>query len=356
MEELAKPMVKIGKGLGDVSEGTLRFYRQIGVEEVGMPSQLGKRGGEMPAARPLVPATQRGPRGAQGKPWDEEELVRVRDWIEPFGLRPSVMNLGLSGNILMGRSGRDEDLETVKACIEAAGRGGIRALTYSFTALRPSEGYSARCGEGRGGSDLRDFDYDRVRDLPPLDGVGRHGLEEMWDRITHFLEAVVPVAEAAGVRLAAHPNDPPVPEFRGVAQPLGDLDGLKRLVEVVESPANSIFFDTGVTTELGEDAVEAIHYFGARDRIGTVHFRNVRVEVPRYKYVETFIDEGDCDMFACMQALAEVGYDGMLDPDHTPGVTGDTTDTRIGWAFAIGQMVAMRNAVEGSDPGTRGST
>jgi mannonate dehydratase len=103
-----------------------------------------------------------------------------------------------------------------------------------------------------------------------------------------------------------------------------------------------------VTTELGEDVVEAIRYFGERDRIGTVHFRNVRVEVPRYKYVETFQDEGDCDMFACMKAFHEVGYKGMLDPDHTPGITGETPDTRIGWAFAIGQMIAMRNAVEGT--------
>ncbi len=83
-----------------------------------------------------------------------------------------------------------------------------------------------------------------------------------------------------------------------------------------------------------------------RDRIGTVHFRNVRVEAPQYKYVETFIDEGECDMLACMRAFKEVGYTGMLDPDHTPGVSGDTADTRVGWAFAIGQMIAMRHAVE----------
>ena len=347
MKENATPGIKIGKGLGDVSEETLRFYRQIGLEEVGMPARFNRRTGTEPTVRPLVPATQRGPRGPQGKPWDEAELVRIKDWIESFGLRPAVMGLGLSGNIVMGRPGRDEDLETINACIEAAGRVGIRALTYNFTVLRPSEGYGACCGEGRGGSDLRDFDYDRIRDLPPLDDVGRHSAEEIWDRIAYFLKAVVPVAESAGVRLAVHPNDPPVPEYRGVAQPLGDLDGLKRLIEVVDSPANSLFFDTGVTTELGEDAAEAIRYFGGRDRIGTVHFRNVRVEVPRYKYVETFIDGGDCDMFACMQAFKEVGYCGMLDPDHTPGITDDTRDTRIGWAFAIGQMIAMRNAVEG---------
>lgn len=338
--------IKIGKGLGDVSEATLRFYKQMGVEEVGMPTRYHTRTGATPTTRPLVPATQRGPVGSVGNLWDGAELARIRTRIESFGLVPSMAGLGLSGNIVMGLPGRDEDLSVLRSRIESAGRAGIRVLTYSFTALRASEGYGARDGAGRGGATLRDFDYDRIRDLPPLETVGRHGLDDMWERLTYFLEALIPVAEAAGVRLAAHPNDPPVPIYRGVAQPLSDLDGLKHLIEIADSPANSVFFDTGVTTELGEDAAEAIRYFGKRDRIGTVHFRNVRVEKPRYKYVETFIDDGDCDMLACMRAFREVGYTGLLDPDHTPGVTDDTPDTRVGWAFAIGQMIAMRNAVE----------
>jgi mannonate dehydratase len=168
----------------------------------------------------------------------------------------------------------------------------------------------------------------------------------MWARIEDFLQAVVPVAEAVDVRLAVHPNDPPIPSYRGVAQPLGDLAGLKRLVDLVDSPANCIFFDTGVTTEMGEDAVAAIYYFGQRDRIGAVHFRNVRVETPRYQYLETFQDEGDCDMAACMAAFHAVGYRGLIEPDHTPGIDGDSADTRIGWAFAVGQMVALRAACE----------
>ena len=144
------------------------------------------------------------------------------------------------------------------------------------------------------------------------------------------------------------PNDPPVPYYRGVAQPLGDMEGMKRLIEVVDSPSNCVYFDTGVTTEKGADAPDMIRYFGYRKRIAAVHFRNVRVEVPHYKYVEVFHDEGDCDLFQCMQAFHEVGYDGLIDPDHTPGVDGDTPDSRIGWAFAIGQIVALRNAVEKS--------
>lgn len=340
------PRIKIGKGLGDVAETTLRFFKQIGVEEVHMPTRWNEKAGARPTTRPLVPPTQTGPSGKQGSVWNEAELLRIKERIEAFDLKATVAGLGLSGNIVMGQEGRDDDLEIAKANIEIAGRLGIQVLTYNFTALRASEGYGPRYGQGRGGADLRDFDYDRIKDLPPLDTVGTHDMEAMWDRVAYFLEAVIPTAEAAGVKLAVHPNDPPVPVYRGVAQPMGDVEGMKRLIEVVDSPSNCVFFDTGVMTEKGADAVEMIRYFGSRNRIGTVHFRNVCVEVPRFKYVEVFHDEGECDMFACMQAFQEVGFDGVIDPDHTPGIDGDTEDTRVGWAFAIGQMLAMRNAVE----------
>jgi mannonate dehydratase len=119
---------------------------------------------------------------------------------------------------------------------------------------------------------------------------------------------------------------------------------MKDAVAAVDSPANTIFLDTGVLTELGESAPGAIRDFGARDRIGTVHFRNVRVDVPYERYTEVFLDEGECDVAACMRAFHEVGYRGGIDPDHTPGFDGDTVDTHVGWAFAIGQIIALRNA------------
>jgi mannonate dehydratase len=171
----------------------------------------------------------------------------------------------------------------------------------------------------------------------------------MWDRLVYFLEALVPTAEAAGVKLAAHPNDPPVPVYRGVAQPFSELADWQRLIEVVDSPANTLFFDSGVTTEIGEDAVAVARYFGERGRIGMVHFRNVRVLEPRYHYLETFHDDGDCDMAGVLHALQACGYDGPLDPDHTPGIDGDTSDTRIGWAFAIGQIIGWSKTRQAND-------
>lgn len=334
--------LQIGKEIGDVAEETLRFFTQIGVEAVGMPTRFNTTAGANPTTRPLIPPAQTAPHPSPTAAWDEEELRAVKGRIESFGLAVATANLPLSGAIVMGRPAWRADLEIVKANIAAAGRLAIPVLTYNFTALRASAGYGARYGGGRGGADWRDFDYARIAELPPLEDVGEHSLEAMWERIGEFLHAVTPVAENAGVRLAVHPNDPPVPFFRGVAQPLGDLDGLKRLIDLVDSPSNCLFFDTGVTTEMGEDAVAAIGYFGQRNRIGAVHFRNVRVETPRYKYVESFHDNGDCDMAGCMRALRDVGYRGAIYPDHTPHIGGDTPLTRAGWAFAIGQIIGLR--------------
>ena len=146
MKNDVTPGIKIGKELGDISDETLRFYSQIGVEEVGMPTRTILQTGAVPTTRPLVPAAQTELSGSQGEVWDESELMRIRERIVSFGLTPSMAFLRLSGNILSGRQGRDEDLERVKACIETAGRVGLRVLAYGFSAVRASEGYGGRYG------------------------------------------------------------------------------------------------------------------------------------------------------------------------------------------------------------------
>ena len=169
---------------------------------------------------------------------------------------------------------------------------------------------------GRAGAGHTGFDYERVRNLPPIPEQGTHTLEQMWSHLTYFLKAVVPVAQESGVRLAIHPNDPPAPMIRGVALPLGTVAGWKRLIEVVPSPSNGIVFDCGVTREMGEDPVEVCRYFASRDRINHVHFRNVIVRKPRENYTEVFIDEGQVNMFAVMKELVRNKYPRSLYPEH----------------------------------------
>jgi mannonate dehydratase len=202
---------------------------------------------------------------------------------------------------------------------------------------------------------LTAFDYNRVKDLPPLPEEGAHTLEEMWQNITYFLKAVVPVAEQSGVRLALHPNDPPAPLSRGSQQIMGDLGGWKHLIEIVPSKSNGITFDCGVTRELGEDPVEVCRYFGSRDRINHVHFRNVRVQTPREKYTEVFLDEGQVDMFAVMKELISQHYSGLIYPEHPRGLDVDREmagnrpfypggGSYTGYAYNVGFTRAMLQA------------
>ena len=334
--------LKIAKGLRDVSDETLNFFLQMGVEYVTIPSRFNIRR----TKRGLVPGTGRGPQNYDPiQPLDADELIKIKNHLAGRGLKAEMVRLPRSWRVLHGKPAAD-DIKAIQESIRAAGKAGIPVMEYNFTPLRGSEGYSRTTG--RGGSGLRDFDHDRVKDLPPLPNVGEHTREQMWERLEKFLKAVIPVAEDAGVRLAQHPNDPPIPVFRGAAQPVRSLEDLKQLIDLVDSPANGITLDTGVTTEMGEDAVEAIRYFGSRDRINHVHFRNVRVEAPYYKYLEVFHDEGECDMLACMKAFSEVGYSRLIIPDHTPEFSGDTMASQMGWAFALGYLQALRQGAGSS--------
>jgi mannonate dehydratase len=247
-------------------------------------------------------------------PWQEDELRALIERYKAQGL--TVYNLMISGfpNVIYGRPGRDEEIEKVIQSIRAAGKVGLPVIEYNFYAHRAMEGYYEEIG--RAGAGYTAFDYDRMRNLPPLPEVGAYSAEELWKNLTYFLKAIVPEAEKAGVRLALHPNDPPVPVSRGSAQIMATLAGWKRLIEIVPSPANGITYDCGVTRELGEDPVEVCRYFLSRKRINHVHFRNVRVVKPYEKYAEVFPDEGQVDMFAVMKELVRGGYTGTIYPEH----------------------------------------
>jgi mannonate dehydratase len=337
--------VKICLPAPDLSARRLRFYQALGVEAVTVPHRLQTEYVSR-SPKPLVPAAARGVSRSPKPVIDADELRRVVDRVRDAGLAPASTSLGLWAGILLGDAAGDGDTvqgdtAQIVGNLEAIAAAGIPVATTNFMALRASEGYGSRLG-GRGGAHVRDFDAGRIEDLPSYADVGRHSDEQMWERLTWFLETAVPAAAAVGVRLAMHPNDPPVPEYRGVAQPLLDFAAMQRLVETVDDPANSIYYDSGVATEWGEDAVEVARWFGARHRIATAHIRNVRVDELGRRYTETFLDDGDADIAAVMRVLAEVGYDGTIDPDHTPALTMDGDELWIGWAYAVGTLRGLR--------------
>jgi mannonate dehydratase len=247
-------------------------------------------------------------------PWQEPDLRARIESLKAGGL--TLYNLMIAGfsKAIYGRPGRDEEIDKVRQSIRAAGKAGLPVVEYNWYAHRAMEGYYEETG--RAGAGLTAFEYDRMKDLPPLPQEGAHTLDEMWANITYFLKAVAPVAEEAGVRLALHPNDPPAPLSRGSQQIMATVDGWKRLIDIVPSPSNGITFDCGVTREMGEDPVEVCRYFGSRKRINHMHYRNVRVRKPYEKYTEVFIDEGQVDMFGVMKELIRQKYTGTIYPEH----------------------------------------
>jgi mannonate dehydratase len=278
-----------GLAAGGATEAGARRVKQLGVDHViaGQPSRI---------------------------PWQEDQLKELIDRLKGHGL--TVGNIMITGfpNTIYGRPGRDDEIDKVIKSIRAAGKVGLPVIEYNFYAHRLIEGYYEEIG--RAGAGLTAFDYDRVKDLPPLEREGTHSLEEMWANIAYFLKAVVPVAEESGVRLALHPNDPPAPTSRGSGQIMSTLAGWKRLLDIVKSPSNGLTFDCGVTRELGEDPIEVCRYLGARDCINHVHYRNVKVRKPYEKYTEVFLDEGENDMFAVMKELVRQKYPRLIYPEH----------------------------------------
>lgn len=279
-------------------------------------------------------------------PWEESELRAILDRHKAGGI--TVLNIMIGGfnNAIYGRPGRDQDIENVRKSIRAAGRVGLPVIEYNFYAHRAIEGYFNE--PGRAGAGMLSFDYEKIKDLPPLPEEGAHTIEEMWSNVTYFLKAVVPVAKESNVRLALHPNDPPAPISRGSGQIMGSVEGWKRLVDIVPSPYNGITFDCGVTREMGHDPVEVCRYFGKKDCINHVHFRNVVTKVPRKKYTEVFPDEGEVNMFAVMKELVRQKYPRLIYPEHPRGLDADRDVPNSGqyaaWVFNVAYARAMLQA------------
>ena len=190
---------------------------------------------------------------------------------------------------------------------------------------------------GRGGVELVRFDYD-VAKKAPLTNFGEISEERMWDSLTYFLKAVIPVAEEAGVNMTMHPPDPQVPSLAGIARIVRNIEAYDKVFEIMPSKANSMVLCLGCFGQMmdADRVYEAIKHFGKGGHIGRVHFRNVRGTLE--KFDEIFPDEGKLDMLQAVKVLKEVGFDGIIQNDHAPHVTGDTEYGHSSHAFQIGYL------------------
>jgi mannonate dehydratase len=273
---------------------------------------------------------------------DRTELwLKMRDLVESHGLK--LYNVGLSpwDSITLGLPDRDEKIEAWCTMLRGLGTAGIPTLGYNF---KPAGNFrTSSTPIGRGGAIYSTFDYDELMQNPP-DYPDKHiGEEKLWENLAYFLERVIPVAEEVGVRMALHPDDPPIPEpLGGAARIVSTLDQYQRIFHLVPSDSNGMLFCQGCVAEMGVDVCGAIRVIGSQNKIVYVHFRNIR-GTPR-KFQEVFLDEGDVDMFRAMQTYREVGFQGPFMMDHTPHLP----QKEAGWAgraFAVGYIRAMIQAV-----------
>ena len=288
--------------------------------------------------------------------WSVAGLTRLRNRVESFGLKLEMVPLPLSSayitlsenpNIMLDKSPqRDREIADICQMIRNCAAAGIPAVKYNMSILGV-----VRTGTtpGRGGARYSTFVYADAKQEPPLTEAGPVSAEQAWERIKYFLDRVVPVANETKVRIACHPHDPGMPAdrgYRGVHRVLGSVDGLKRFVAINESPCHGLNFCQGTVSEMLQDPrreiLDVIRYFGSRKKIFNVHFRNIRGGFLNFQ--ETFPDDGDVDMAAALKVYKEVGYDGMLMPDHVPHIDGDQ-DGKQAFAFCYGYIRALLQTV-----------
>ena len=287
--------------------------------------------------------------------WSVDSLSRLREEVESFGIKLAMVPIPMDSveinknsysAILLGKDPeRDRAIEEICQMIRNAGKAGIPALKYNLTYLGVVRSEPTR---GRGGAMCSTFVYDKAKVDPQVFEMAKGNDDMMWERIEYFLKRVVPVAEEAKVKLACHPNDPGMPKggFHGVPSVLSSVDGLKKFVDLVPSPYHGLNFCQGTVCEQldnpRKEIPEVIRYFGSRKKIFNVHFRNIKGK--RLNFTEVFPDEGDADFFECARVYRDVGYDGMLMPDHAPQIEGDHAG--LAFAFEIGYIQAVIQLVK----------
>jgi mannonate dehydratase len=336
--------IAVGQGARATHE-YLSFARQIGAAGVQFNT-------------PDLPGARR---------WELVDLIALRRRVESYGLRlEAIENLPNSfySDAMLGLSGRDAEIENVIATVQGLGRAGIPVLGFHWM---PTSVWRTSVGpEGRGGAVVSAFDLTLARQPERVDKIyvarrdrriedkkdswtrGAHfdiGIDrsdaEMWAAFEYFVSAVAPAAEEAGVTIAVHPDDPPVPELGGIARILRSLEAVRRAADFWPGPGFGIELCLGTISEMGgqEAVLDAISYLAPRGKIAYVHLRDVRGTVPAF--TECFLGEGNYDPATVLRALRTGGFRGFILDDHTPALVGDSPYGHRGRAFALGYIQGL---------------
>ena len=311
------------------------------------------------ADQPIGGAEGWGKAGNPNEIWSLEELISIKKDINNYGLElEAIENFDPAHwhDILLDGPKKKIQIENLKQLIKNVGRAGIPTFGYNFSLAGVSSrdiGPYARGGAvsvGMNGSVdetpiPNGMVWNMIYDENALDGSLPHiGHEELWKRLQYFLNEIIPVAEEAGVKMAAHPDDPPMPYVRNTPRLVYQPDLYQKLIDIKPSPSNKLEFCLGSIAEMTEgDVYEATDIYSKQDKISYVHFRNIIGKVPNYK--EVFVDEGDIDMVKILKILKKNNFQGVLIPDHTPQMTCDAP-WYAGMAYTMGYMKAIMNLVK----------
>ncbi len=346
--------MKLGLGLyrHHLTPENFRFARQIGATHIVAHLVDYFRGGthNPRGNQPTGTAAGWGRAGDPNKLWTLDELITLRQTIEREGLKlEAIENFDPAHwhDVLLDGPKKQAQLENIKTLIRHVGAAGIPIFGYNFSIA--GVGGRVTGPFARGGAESVGMDGPLDEPMPngmvwnmiydpdaPAGFVPPITSEELWRRLGDFLRELLPVAEMAGVKLAAHPDDPPTPTLRGQPRLVYQPRLYQKLIDLNPSPANALEFCLGTLQEMTEGNIyETVEQYAKQGRIGYIHCRNITGKVPHYQ--ETFLDDGAVDMVRVLQILKECNFDGVLIPDHTPQVT-CAAPWHAGMAHALGYL------------------
>jgi mannonate dehydratase len=299
-----------------------------------------------------------------------EELVQLREKCESFGIKADMLTAPFlpsshidreeRGDVMLGKEpGRQRDIDDFNKTIENCKAAGIPAIKYNMSLLGVVR---TERTPGRGGSSYSTWKLSEAKPEPPLTRAGNVDADTAWERITHFVQNVAPVADANQIKIACHPHDPGMPPegYQGVVRVLGTPEGLYRFAGLSDSPYHGFNLCLGTTAEMLQDPATEIHdvirQLGGMKKIFNIHFRNIVGK--RDNFIEVYPDEGDMVMPQVLRTLYEVDYDGMLMPDHMPSHPDDPGGMQ-GFSYALGYIQGLIQSLKheiGQDIRTDGVT
>jgi mannonate dehydratase len=348
--------MNLGLGLyrHQLNEEHFRFAKQCGCSHIvaHLVDYFRSSRSNQPGDQPVGDDTGWGLAGDPDKFWTYEELAALKRQINAAGLElEAIENFDPAHwhDVLLDGPKKGLHLENVKTIIRNVGKAGIPIFGYNFSIAGVAgrvKGPFARGGAEAVGMDgpldkpmpngmVWNMVYDRSASAGT---VASATTDQLWQRLEGFLKEVIPVAEEAGVTLAAHPDDPPLPTIRGQPRLVYQPRLYQKLIDLKPSQRNALEFCVGTLAEMTEgDIYDAVDTYSRQGKLAYVHLRNVRGKAPFYK--ETFIDDGDVDVLRVLRILKQNGFKGVVIPDHAPQMA-CSAPWQAGMAYALGYLRA----------------